>query len=76
MQYSCPTDFSPTFPFLVPRIWFLWAMAAHREMKERQFGVVNMQVDLIRATLVSKLARRNSRPCRLQTQPSEFFRQL
>jgi len=27
------------------RISFLWAMAAHREVEDRQYGVVNVQPD-------------------------------
>jgi 5-deoxy-glucuronate isomerase len=38
-----PTGFHPNVSVPGHKICFLWAMAAHREIKDRQFGVVNVQ---------------------------------
>jgi 5-deoxy-glucuronate isomerase len=38
-----PAGFHPNVSVPGHRICFLWAMAAHREGKDRQFGVVNVQ---------------------------------
>jgi 5-deoxy-glucuronate isomerase len=38
-----PSGFHPNVSVPGHRIAFLWAMAAHREVEDRQFGVVNVQ---------------------------------
>jgi 5-deoxy-glucuronate isomerase len=38
-----PSGFHPNVSVPGQRISFLWAMAAHREVEDRQFGVVNVQ---------------------------------
>jgi len=38
-----PSGFHPNVSVPGHRISFLWAMAAHREIEDRQFGVVNVQ---------------------------------
>lgn len=38
-----PSGFHPNVSVPGHRICFLWAMAAHRERQDRQFGVVNLQ---------------------------------
>jgi 5-deoxy-glucuronate isomerase len=38
-----PSGFHPNVSVPGHRIAFLWAMAAHREVEDRQFGVVNIQ---------------------------------
>ncbi len=38
-----PSGFHPNVAVPGHRICFLWAMAAHREVEDRQFGVVNVQ---------------------------------
>jgi 5-deoxy-glucuronate isomerase len=38
-----PTGYHPNMSVPGHRIGFLWAMAAHREVEDRQFGVVNVQ---------------------------------
>ncbi len=38
-----PSGFHPNIAVPGHRICFLWAMAAHREVEDRQFGVVNVQ---------------------------------
>ena len=38
-----PSGFHPNVSVPGHRISFLWAMAAHRELEDRQFGVVNVQ---------------------------------
>jgi 5-deoxy-glucuronate isomerase len=38
-----PSGYHPNVSVPGHRISFLWAMAAHREMEDRQFGVVNVQ---------------------------------
>ncbi len=38
-----PSGFHPNVSVPGHRICFLWAMAAHREVEDRQFGVVNVQ---------------------------------
>ena len=38
-----PSGFHPNVSVPGHRICFLWAMAAHREREDRQFGVVNLQ---------------------------------
>jgi len=38
-----PSGYHPNVAVPVHRIAFLWAMAAHREVADRQFGVVNIQ---------------------------------
>ena len=38
-----PSGFHPNVSVPGHRISFLWAMAAHREVQDRQFGVVNVQ---------------------------------
>jgi len=38
-----PSGYHPNVSVPGHRIAFLWAMAAHREVKDRQFGVVNIQ---------------------------------
>jgi 5-deoxy-glucuronate isomerase len=38
-----PSGFHPNVSVPGYRISFLWAMAAHREVEDRQFGVVNVQ---------------------------------
>ena len=38
-----PSGYHPNVSVPGHRIAFLWAMAAHREMEDRQFGVVNVQ---------------------------------
>jgi 5-deoxy-glucuronate isomerase len=40
------------------RIAFLWAMAAHREIEDRQFGVVNIQPGFQQAGSGLDVARR------------------
>jgi 5-deoxy-glucuronate isomerase len=38
-----PSGYHPNVAVPGHRIAFLWAMAAHREVEDRQFGVVNVQ---------------------------------
>jgi 5-deoxy-glucuronate isomerase len=38
-----PAGYHPNVSVPGQRICFLWAMAAHREVEDRQFGVVNVQ---------------------------------
>ena len=38
-----PSGYHPNVSVPGHRIAFLWAMAAHREVEDRQFGVVNIQ---------------------------------
>jgi 5-deoxy-glucuronate isomerase len=38
-----PGGFHPNVSVPGYRLSFLWAMAAHREKEDRQFGVVNVQ---------------------------------
>jgi 5-deoxy-D-glucuronate isomerase len=38
-----PSGYHPTVSVPGHRIAFLWAMAAHQEVLDRQFGVVNVQ---------------------------------
>jgi 5-deoxy-glucuronate isomerase len=38
-----PNGYHPNVSVPGHRIAFLWAMAAHREVEGRQFGVVNVQ---------------------------------
>lgn len=38
-----PSGFHPNVSVPNHRVCFLWAMAAHREIEDRQFGVVNVQ---------------------------------
>ena len=38
-----PSGFHPNVSVPGHSISFLWAMAAHREVEDRQFGVVNVQ---------------------------------
>lgn len=38
-----PSGFHPNVSVPNHRVCFLWAMAAHREVEDRQFGVVNVQ---------------------------------
>jgi 5-deoxy-glucuronate isomerase len=38
-----PAGYHPNVSVPGHRIAFLWAMAAHREVEDRQFGVVNVQ---------------------------------
>ena len=40
-----PAGYHPNVSVPGHRIAFLWAMAAHREVEDRQFGVVNIQPD-------------------------------
>ncbi len=40
-----PEGYHPNVAVPGNRITFLWAMAAHREKEDRQFGVVNVQPD-------------------------------
>jgi 5-deoxy-glucuronate isomerase len=40
-----PSGFHPNVSIPGHRISFLWAMAAHREVEDRKFGVVNLQPD-------------------------------
>jgi 5-deoxy-glucuronate isomerase len=40
-----PAGFHPNVSVPGHRISFLWAMAAHREVEDRQYGVVNVQPD-------------------------------
>ncbi len=40
-----PSGYHPNVSIPGHRIGFLWAMAAHREIEDRQFGVVNVQPD-------------------------------
>ena len=45
-----PSGFHPNVSIPGHRISFLWAMAAHREVEDRQFGVVNLQPDFDKGT--------------------------
>jgi 5-deoxy-glucuronate isomerase len=38
-----PSGYHPNVSVPGHRIAFIWAMAAHREVEDRQFGVVNVQ---------------------------------
>ena len=38
-----PSGYHPNVAVPGHRIAFLWAMAVHREVEDRQFGVVNVQ---------------------------------
>jgi 5-deoxy-glucuronate isomerase len=44
-----PRGYHPNVAAPGHRIGFLWAMAAHREQKDRQFGVVNVQPEFSQA---------------------------
>ena len=45
-----PRGFHPNVSVPGHRICFLWAMAAHREVVDRQYGVVNVQPDFGQGT--------------------------
>ena len=45
-----PSGYHPNVSCPGHRISFLWAMAAHREKEDRQFGVVNVQPDFATST--------------------------
>ena len=46
-----PSGYHPNVSVPGQRITFLWAMAAHREVTDRQYGVVNVQPDFSNVTL-------------------------
>ncbi len=46
-----PAGFHPNVSVPGHRISFLWAMAAHREVEDRQYGVVNVQPDFSNVNL-------------------------
>jgi 5-deoxy-glucuronate isomerase len=46
-----PSGYHPNVAVPGQRITFLWAMAAHREVADRQYGVVNVQPDFGSVTL-------------------------
>jgi 5-deoxy-glucuronate isomerase len=46
-----PSGYHPNVAVPGQRITFLWAMAAHREVADRQWGVVNVQPDFSNVTL-------------------------
>lgn len=46
-----PAGFHPNVSVPGHRISFLWAMAAHREVEDRQYGVVNVQPDFSAVSL-------------------------
>jgi 5-deoxy-glucuronate isomerase len=46
-----PSGFHPNVSVPGQRITFLWAMAAHREVTDRQYGVVNVQPDFSNVAL-------------------------
>lgn len=46
-----PSGYHPNVSVPGQRITFLWAMAAHREVADRQYGVVNVQPDFSNVTL-------------------------
>ncbi len=46
-----PSGYHPNVSVPGQRISFLWAMAAHREVADRQYGVVNVQPDFSNVTL-------------------------
>lgn len=46
-----PAGYHPNVSVPGHRITFLWAMAAHREVEDRQYGVVNVQPDFSNVTL-------------------------
>ncbi len=46
-----PSGFHPNVSVPGHRISFLWAMAAHREIEDRQYGVVNVQPDFSNVAL-------------------------
>ena len=46
-----PSGYHPNVSIPGQRITFLWALAAHREVADRQYGVVNVQPDFSNVTL-------------------------
>ena len=52
-----PSGFHPNVSVPGQRITFLWAMAAHREVADRQYGVANVQPDFSNVTLNLKASK-------------------
>jgi len=46
-----PSGYHPNVSIPEHRLNFLWAMAAHREAEDRQYGVVNVQQDFSNVNL-------------------------
>jgi len=53
-----PAGYHPNVAVPGHRLSFLWAMAAHREVEDRQYGVVNVQPDFASVTLNLAAVRR------------------
>lgn len=53
-----PSGYHPNVSVPGHRIGFLWAMAAHREVEDRQFGVVNVQPDFQQSASGAESARK------------------
>jgi len=56
-----PSGYHPNVSVPGHRICFLWAMAAHREVEDRQFGVVNVQPGFNQGPTGLEAGRANSR---------------
>jgi 5-deoxy-glucuronate isomerase len=56
-----PSGYHPNVSVPGHRICFLWAMAAHRELEDRQFGVVNVQPGFNQGPTGLEAGRANSR---------------
>ncbi len=58
-----PSGYHPNVSVPGHRICFLWAMAAHREIVDRQFGVVNVQPGFDRGGSGLEAGRKNDSRC-------------
>lgn len=54
-----PAGYHPNVSIPGHRICFLWAMAAHREVQDRQFGVVNVQPEFNQGSSGLEAGRKN-----------------
>jgi 5-deoxy-glucuronate isomerase len=54
-----PSGYHPNVSVPGHRICFLWAMAAHREVEDRQFGVVNVQPEFDQGASGLEAGRKN-----------------
>lgn len=54
-----PAGYHPNVSIPGHRICFLWAMAAHREIEDRQFGVVNVQPEFNQGSSGLEMGRKN-----------------
>jgi len=57
-----PEGYHPNVSIPGHPISFIWIMAAHREVEDRQFGVVNVQPELPASPRASRRVGRNAWP--------------